>query len=279
MNFNTNNAVMPESGADVAKRRLLSVKGDPMVFADWKRVVFLHFDFPAEVLRRQIRGPFELELHEGRGVVTLVALTMQRSRPARVGLGCCLWPLREQRFLNLRTYVRCQDESGALFLWGWLSRPFGLPLPAGFGLPFSFISANYRHEPESGMIQGEVTDGHAGGRLAYRATTEVNKAVAACAPGSLAAFALERYTGFFNHEKASSVFRAWHPPWQQNSVEVTLEDLNLVTNKFPWFSEGRFAGANYAPGFDRVWLGGAHRLEKARSEAAHRRLSAFYRMP
>ncbi len=263
-----------EAEAEVAKGRLLSVKGDPFVFAAWERVAFLHFALPAKTLRPQVPAPFELELHEGGGIVSLVALTMRRFRPVRIGAGWGMRMLREQRFLNLRTYVRCHGEPGALFLWGWLSRPFGLPLPRGFGLPFAFAKATYIHEPGKRSIEGEVTEGN--GRLAYRGAACDGARAEHCAPGSVEAFALERYTGYFSRGSAPFVFRAWHPPWLQIPIDVKVEDTSLVTNRFPWFREGHLAAANFAPGFDTVWLGNAHRVE---SQRRHHRLSVFYEMP
>jgi uncharacterized protein YqjF (DUF2071 family) len=268
-----------ERGADIAKRRMLSIKGDPFVFADWERVVFLHFAVSPELLRSQLSGPFELELREGRGIVTLVALTMRHFRPARFGPGYAMAPLHDQRFLNLRTYVRWQNEPGALFLWGWISRPFGLPLPSGFGLPFAFATSSYQDNSNKGMLRGEVHRGK-DGRFAYHAAIDPNAVAEFSRADSLEAFALERYTGYFNSRSGSSIFRAWHPPWKQVPINATLKDVSLITNRFPWFREARFVGANFAPGFKQVWLGSAHRLDSLHAEAhRHHRLSAFYEMP
>src|SRR5438034_274417 len=108
------------SAAELAQERLLSVKGDPFLFADWERVVFLHFIVAPELLRPFVPRPFELELYEGEACISLVAVTMGRFRPCRpVSLGWLFRPIKQQHFLNLRTYLRCGGEPGALFLWGW----------------------------------------------------------------------------------------------------------------------------------------------------------------
>ncbi len=276
----TNNLDLIEAEAQVAKRRLLSARGDPFVYADWKRVVFLHFAFPAEVLKEQIAGPFELELHKGRGIVTIVALCMSRFRPAGLSPACVFPVLREQQFLNLRTYARHNDEPGALFLWGWLSRPFKLPLPRIFGLPYASARMNYNHEVARGVLEGQVEAGSHDGRMVYQAKIDSNTTADYSTPESLAAFALERYTGFFNRAATAYIFRAWHAPWKQIPIDVTVKDLTLITNRFPWFAKGQLAGANFAPGFPRVWLGRAHRLKKSRgAHPTHHGLSAFYEMP
>ena len=83
---------------------------------------------------------------------------------------------------------------------------------------------------------------------------------APCEPGTLCEFALESYTGFFCRGSERYVFRAWHPPWLQAPVDVTIQERGLPDTVFPWFKEAKLMGANYAPGFEKVWLGKAHRL-------------------
>ncbi len=271
------------AASDAARRRLLSVKGDPFLLADWERALFMHFVLAPEVLRPYVPEPFELELHEGRACVSVVALTMRRFRACRrAALAWLLRPVAQQRFLNVRTYVRWRDEPGALFLWGWLSKPFRVGLPgAMFGLPYAFASLDYDHQLESGLLRGVARVEACSHRFAYRAAIDRKTAFQPCPAGSLAEFAMERYTGFFCRGGPRRVFRAWHPPWLQAAIELEFEEDSLLRARFPWFKEARLAASNFAPGFERVWLGRAHRLERAARAVRPRRsvLSAFYEMP
>ncbi len=276
-----------------SRRRLLSIRGDPFLFADWERVLFLHFAVPPELLRPYVQAPLELDLYRDQACVSLVALTMRQFRPCRrASVAWCFRPIASQRFLNLRTYVRCGDEPGALFLRGWLSQPFGWGLPSGlFGLPYTFAACDYQHHPEKGNCRGKVTT--AAGRFAYRSAvgpyrldqgvheSDSCSSVLPCEAGSLCEFALERYAGFFYHGNQPRIFRAWHPPWQQMPLEVKIEDRSLITKQFPWFAEAKFIGANFAPGFKRVWLGKRHDLQTVLQHKcpSNRVLSAFYEMP
>src|SRR5881628_1650864 len=93
---------------DEAKRRLLAEPGDPLVHVEWRRVLFLNYHIAPEFIRPVIPTEFDLDIHENQAVVSLVALTMRNFRRAK---GSPLWGsafnlLKEQRFLNLRTYVR-----------------------------------------------------------------------------------------------------------------------------------------------------------------------------
>ena len=268
--------------SDSARERILSIKHDPFLLADWKNVMFLHFVHRPEILRPLVPAPLELELYEGNACVSLVALTMRRFRPFRRNsiLGWIFAPLRQQSFLNVRTYVRWRGEPGALFLWGWLSKPFGVGLPLeNVGLPYRFCGLEYDHSSEKGRVAGLVTQGRRS--FKYHATPAARTEFTPCAPGSLAEFAMERYTGFFFRVAQPHIFRAWHEPWLQTPINIKIEENRLLREKFPWFEEARLAAANFAPGFDRVWLGRAHQLQKAGPTKTTNRsvLSSFYEMP
>jgi|tagenome__1003787_1003787.scaffolds.fasta_scaffold20272159_2 uncharacterized protein YqjF (DUF2071 family) len=253
---------------------------DPFLFAKWERVLFLHFLISPEILRAHVPPAFELDLFEGHACISVVAVTMRDFRPCKFDpLALPFRCIREQRFLNFRTYVRWNREPGAFFLHGWLSQPAPVPLPSNIlGLPYSFASSNYDHRYESGKISGIIRNGiH---QFVYRGTLPSDATWQAAQPGSLAEFVMERYSGFFHRGKRDYVFRASHPLWLQQTVEASIEKDELITGKFPWWKEARFAGAAFAPGFDQVSLGKAHALPgTGHSIPKHRVLSRFFEMP
>jgi len=268
------------SQSDLAKSRMGCSKGDPFLFADWEEVMFLHFVVAPEVLQPLVPAALELDLFQGNACLTLVALTMRDFRPCCPGSAACLLrPLSQQRFLNLRTYVRLGNEPGALFLRGWLSRPWRAPLPSElFGLPYTFASMEFDHRAEAGKFHGLVTEGTK--RFAYAATAAPGITPSRCAPHSLAEFAMERYSGFFSRKHEARVFRTWHPSWMQMPMDASIEDDSLITSKFPWFKKATLTSANFAAGFEHVWLGRAHKLTGSRVNQPSRHvLSSFYEMP
>ena len=243
--------------ADLAKARLMAVPGDPLLHVEWHRVLFLNYLIDPGIVRPFIPRDFELDLYDGRACISLVRVIMRKYRraPEAPLWGTIFGALKEQRFLNLRTYVRHQDEPGAFFMWGWLSRPLGLPLPdAPFGLTCAF--ANFSEDRITAKTDV----------FAYSMNSAGTQA-SACQPGTITAFALERYSGFFAHRDASYVFRAWHEPWLVTPVDARVEGLSLITHRFPWFKEATFTSAAYAPLSDPVWLGRAHRLPGHRYRA------------
>src|SRR5437667_631907 len=91
---------------NAARRRLLSMPGEPLFIADWERVLMLHYEVDPVALQRA--APFEIDLYQGRAFVSLVAFTMRGMRPRFGGrLGAALLkPIATHEFFNVRTYVR-----------------------------------------------------------------------------------------------------------------------------------------------------------------------------
>jgi hypothetical protein len=137
----------------------------------------------------------------------------------------------------------------------------------------------YQHDHESGRLEGEVKA--ARGRFKYDATIASQPVFEPSPRGSLAEFALERYTGFFSHGGRTRIFRAWHPTWLQTSVNVNVEEDSLLTAKFSWFKRAKFVDAHFAPGFKQVSLGRVHSLTNEPERGCQRRhgASGFYEMP
>ena len=97
--------------SEVARCRLLSRPGEPLFYADWERVLMIHFEVDSKALQRDV--PFELDQRDGRAFVSVVAFTMRGMRP-RIGGRLAAWlfrPIATHDFLNVRTYVRHRGET------------------------------------------------------------------------------------------------------------------------------------------------------------------------
>jgi len=238
---------------------MLSRKGEPLFLAAWEQAVFVHYETDPCILQSQI--PFQLDLHEGRAFVSIVAFTLLRMRP-RIGGRLTGWlfkPIASHEFLNVRTYVRHAGEPGIFFLAEWLSNPWSVRLgPRTFGLPYRFGHLKYTHGNEDGEIHGTVIASE--GRLEYRATIPA-ASFGPSEAGSLTEFLLERYTAFTCHRGRRRLFRVWHEPWAQTpiQIEVTADDLLASTGE--WWNSAGCVGANYSPGVD-VWMGRPHRIRR-----------------
>ena len=246
-----------------ARQRMLSRKGEPLFIAAWENALMIHLEVDANELQHAV--PFELDLWNGRAFVSLVAFTMRDMRPRLGGkLGAWLFrPIATHNFLNVRTYVRHNDEPGIHFLAEWLSSRLAVKLgPTIFSLPYRFGQIAYNHDWKMDSLSGIVTDVKDGSELRYEANKrfDTQNVFTPCECGSLDEWLMERYTAFNSAGRHKRFFRVWHPPWPQCPLDATIHDDSLLTQHWPWFNEARLAGANFSPGFREVWMGRPHRI-------------------
>jgi len=247
--------------SEAARQRLLSVRGEPLFVADWLRPIFVHYEVAAESLQRDV--PFQLDLHEGKAYVTLVAFTMHGMRPCRGG-PLTTWltkPIANNDFLNVRTYVRHRGETGIYFLSEWMNNRFSVRLgPWMFGLPYRFGELNYEHQHGHGKLAGRVGKIKCDQSFTYEAFPS-EAAFVPCPAGSLDEFLLERYTAFTAHKTKRRFFRIWHQPWSQRAIPICVSDTRLIEKVWPWFAGSVLVGANYLVGARNVWMGRPHRAD------------------
>ncbi len=141
-----------------ARARFLAQEGRAPFLSDWLDVVMIHYEVDAAHLQREV--PFELDLHEGRAFVSLVAFTMSGLRTRRAARwGRRLFsPIGTHAFLNVRTYVRVGNETGIYFLVEYLPNRLSVLLgPVAYGLPYQFGRLKLDHDANARTLTGCVT--------------------------------------------------------------------------------------------------------------------------
>ncbi len=242
--------------SQAARREFLARERKPLLVGDWTRALFLHFEVPADLLRACV--PFELDLWEGRALVSLVAFSMEHLRPGFGGaLGRWLfWPFTNHEFLNVRTYVRHEGRPGIFFISEWLNNRLSVMFgPGTYGLPYRFARIQYDHRSSEGRFSGRVGD-----EFGYSAEMRAGSRFVACENGSRDEFLLERYTAFTRRGCCSRYFGIAHEPWLQAPVSAHITDDRLLRSNFLWFGRARLVGANYSPGVRNVWMGAPRRI-------------------
>src|SRR6266581_398582 len=88
--------------SDAGKTRLLSIKGEPLVFAEWCRVLFLHYEIEPSVVNAQLPPSLGTAAAHPAARPDLRFRRVGVSSRTREGkfVGCCPWA-REARSLCL----------------------------------------------------------------------------------------------------------------------------------------------------------------------------------
>ncbi len=163
---------VPDDINFAARKRLLSLPGEPLLNADWDQLLMMHYEVDPVLLQKVV--PFELELYRGSAWISLVAFTLRDMRLRRFGrLGAALFsPIATHEFLNVRTYVKVREETGIYFLAEWLSNRLSVLLgPTLFGLPYRFGRIAYQHDTfkSTGIVSGSVCSSDHKDRFEYAA--------------------------------------------------------------------------------------------------------------
>ncbi len=236
-------------------------KVSPMLLADWREVLFIHYAIPAPLLQPMV--PFELDLWEGRAFVSLVAFTQRRLRP-RVGgrIGQLMSsPLAEHEFLNLRTYVRLGEDRGVYFLAEWVPNRLAVLLgPLLYGLPYRLAKLRYSSDGARGFAAGEVSAGAF--RFAFEAAFDPFGLQGPARCGSLDEFLVERYVAFTSRGSTLRRFKISHAPWPQVLARVRISERSLIDASGRVPAVDVAVAANYSPGVADVEIGPPERIER-----------------
>ena len=207
-------------------------EGRPVMLQRWRRLHFLHWEVPAEAIRRLLPAGLEPDLYEGRAYVGLVPFAMERIRPRGLPAVRGLSDFLET---NVRTYVYHQGRRPGVWFFSLdAANAIGAALGRGwFGLPYFFARMGMTAEESGGTL-----------RLAYRserlypgpkpATTRIEAEVSAPVEpaqlGSLEYFLAERYLLYSATRRGDfSIGRVHHTPYPLQVAEVrSLDESALI---------------------------------------------------
>lgn len=182
----------------------------------WAAVV--SFDVPPHVLASEVPAGTELDLHEGRALVSLVAFHIEDNRV----LGVPLPTAREYDQVNLRFYVRRRLEDGEWRRGVVFLRELAPAAVVVAGARFVYgerydcvpVTSVVRAPDDAGGRPGRALyrwrDGHAVHRLAV----DFHGPAAIPTPGSIEDFLTDRHFGYVSAERATREYRVDHPPWR-----------------------------------------------------------------
>jgi uncharacterized protein YqjF (DUF2071 family) len=222
---------MPRGLATIAERAVARaeavIAATPEVHHDmpwicaqrWEEVLFLSWEVPVDEVRALVPDGLELDLLDGRAYASLLPLKMAhvhlRGLPG-------IPDLSDFPELNLRTYVRRDDEPGVFFLS--LDAPSEVAVLIGRHV----FHVRYEHARMAMDVgdDGRVTFDSARTDVdaTFAATYRGTGPAGAASPGSLEAFLTERYAMYGVHPDGALVRGdIRHPAWQLRSVELDLQ--------------------------------------------------------
>ena len=195
----------------------------------WADLLFLHWEVPAEELRRQIPRPLEVDTFEGRAFIGLVPFTMTGVRP--VWSPAVPW-LSSFHEVNVRTYVHCEGrDPGVWFFSLDAANPIAVTLARRlWHLPYHHarMRVGRRTDVNGTMIEYEsvrrADPGPASCRIRYRPI-----GVPAPSPlGTLEHFLAERYILYASCGDRLYSGRVHHTPYPLQPARVEELEESLI---------------------------------------------------
>jgi hypothetical protein len=193
--------------------------------AEWRSLVMLNYEVPAELLLPRVPKGTELDLFQGRALVSVVGFRFLKTTV----LGAAIPGYRDFDEVNLRFYVRALADitrRGVVFVKeivphraiAWTAR--------------ALYNENYFAHPMRSQVE-PVGDDHrysyafdAHGR-SHAVTATTHGAARPLAAGSEEEFIAEHYYGYATQRDGGTLeYRVEHEPWEAHAVQHAALDLD-----------------------------------------------------
>lgn len=209
----------------------------------WRKLLFMHWTVPVDVMRAAVPVSFDLDLHEGVAYVGVVPFGMEGVRPRLVPEFAALAFLET----NVRTYVVRKGEPGVYFFsLEAASRLAVAAARAAFALPYHH--ARMQLLESDGVVQYVTTRTSSGAQ--HHVRYRVGEHIGASSPGTLEHFLLERYLLFTERGGAARKGQVHHVPYPAHRAEVLEVNDQLVAAANLPPIEGLPLHVHYSPGVD-----------------------------
>ena len=204
-----------------AEHRLWPPPNEPWImYQQWNDLLFMHYEFPPEILRALVPAVLPLDTHQGRAFLSVTPFHMSGVRPRGIPPlpGVSAFPE-----LNVRTYVTLDDKPGIYFFS--LDAGNSLAVEAArklWHLPYYNADMEVRQDGDYFWYQSRRSDQRSAPadlRLAYRPMGEVFTAQR----GSLEYFLAERYCLYAVDDLKVYRCEIHHEPWPLQKAEAQVE--------------------------------------------------------
>jgi hypothetical protein len=189
--------------------------GVPAGYQEWRRLLFIHWPVPANVLRPLVPRILSLDQFEGVAYVSLTPFVVQAARPLGVPRNLGLAFLET----NVRTYVHLEGGQPGVYFFSLDASSLLAVLGArvSLGLPYLYARGNERR------FQGHVEyslQRRSRSRPGCHVRYELGEPRAAAEPATLDFFLIERYLLHVQRGSRLWSVRVHHQPYPLRSVSV-----------------------------------------------------------
>ncbi len=189
----------------------------PFLTATWKNLIVVNYEVAPEALHARLPDGVELDLFEGRALISLVAFHFRDMRVAGI---IPAFPARHFEEINLRFYVkrRVGDEwrRGVVFVREIVpSRIVAFVARFLYSEPYSRLSMRHDFSAFDDTLGGTLcySINHEPAPIAIQATTA--GALISLEDDSVESFILEHYWGYTQRRNGkTSEYRVAHPAWK-----------------------------------------------------------------
>ncbi|ADO74823.1 YqjF family protein [Stigmatella aurantiaca] len=199
-----------------------------VMYQRWRKLLFLHWELPAQELARALPPGLSLDTYEGRAFIGLVPFTMRGVRPALLPP---FPPLSNFHETNVRTYVHLNGKDPGVFFFS-LDAANGIAVRlarAWYKLPYFYSRMSLMDDAASGWRSYRSErrwPAPVPATFAVRGLPE--GAAAVSSPGTLQHFLMERYFLYTAHGGALLRGQVHHVPYPVRSARVEGLEESLL---------------------------------------------------
>jgi len=199
--------------------------GSPVMYQSWGDLLFMHWEVPAEELRRLIPGRLSVDTFDGRAYVGVTPFTLWGVRPAFTP------PLpwvSEFHEINVRTYVHLGGVPGVWFFSLDANSSIAVAgARALFRLPYFVAEISREHKGDTTVFMSS-REGGAGPPAYFGATWVTGEELPEAEPATLEFFLTERYYLYTADGDVLYRARIHHRPWPLRRVRVETYRSSMV---------------------------------------------------
>lgn len=189
----------------------------PLMHQSWRKLLFMHWRLPPELLRPHIPARLALDTFEGEAWIAITPFVIRNLRP--VFFPALPW-LSDFNEMNVRTYVHYKGVPGVWFFSLDADSLLAvLGAKAAFRLPYRRARMSFREENDR-IFYSSSRAGSPARPAELEASWRKGELLGEAEPESLEFFLVERYCLYAADRFGLYRARVHHPPWKLQSAEL-----------------------------------------------------------